>query len=178
MKNNFFSESVKTLSYIFPAEVLISGAKQNSQVLKYKLCPLYKTPQIVTGLKTPLFEKAEEGDIKTIFFSTNLAQYRYIHWKVRLYFVNYKCLGIYRKLFCHIYKLQKVVKKMFAQKKCYLRFQKQNFTINMFKCQRIFTKFDYILGHRSKCNSFYEATITLIPKPEKDATKKTTGQYH
>ena len=27
-------------------------------------------------------------------------------------------------------------------------------------------------------NSFYEATITLIPKPEKDATKKTTGQYH
>ena len=28
-------------------------------------------------------------------------------------------------------------------------------------------------------NSFYEATITLIPKPVKDATKKkTTGQYH
>ena len=28
-------------------------------------------------------------------------------------------------------------------------------------------------------NSFYEATITLILKPEKDATKKkTTGQYH
>ena len=29
-------------------------------------------------------------------------------------------------------------------------------------------------------NSFYEATITLIPKPEKDATKKkkTPGQYH
>jgi len=30
-------------------------------------------------------------------------------------------------------------------------------------------------------NSFYEATITLIPKPYKDAThthKKTTGQYH
>ena len=30
-------------------------------------------------------------------------------------------------------------------------------------------------------NSFYEATITQIPKPEKDATKKekkTTGQYH
>ena len=28
-------------------------------------------------------------------------------------------------------------------------------------------------------NSFYEATITLIPKPDKDATKKkTTGQYH
>ena len=28
-------------------------------------------------------------------------------------------------------------------------------------------------------NSFYEANITLIPKPDKDATeKKTTGQYH
>ena len=28
-------------------------------------------------------------------------------------------------------------------------------------------------------NSFYEATITLIPKPDKDATKKKTiGQYH
>ena len=28
-------------------------------------------------------------------------------------------------------------------------------------------------------NPFYEAIITLIPKPEKDATKKkTTGQYH
>ena len=27
--------------------------------------------------------------------------------------------------------------------------------------------------------SFYEATITLIPKPDKDITKKeTTGQYH
>ena len=29
-------------------------------------------------------------------------------------------------------------------------------------------------------NSFYVATITRIPKPDKDATKKkkTTGQYH
>ena len=28
-------------------------------------------------------------------------------------------------------------------------------------------------------NSFYKATITLIPKPDKDATKKkTTGEYH
>ena len=28
-------------------------------------------------------------------------------------------------------------------------------------------------------NSLYEATITLIPKPDKDATKKqTTSQYH
>ena len=28
-------------------------------------------------------------------------------------------------------------------------------------------------------NSFYDATITLIPKPDKDnQKKKTTGQYH
>ena len=28
-------------------------------------------------------------------------------------------------------------------------------------------------------NSFYQATITLIPKPDKDATKKKTiGEYH
>ena len=28
-------------------------------------------------------------------------------------------------------------------------------------------------------NSFYEATITLVPKPDKGATKrKNTGQYH
>ena len=27
-------------------------------------------------------------------------------------------------------------------------------------------------------NSFYEATITLIPKSDKKNTKKTTGQYH
>ena len=28
-------------------------------------------------------------------------------------------------------------------------------------------------------NSLYEATITLIPEPDKDSTKKkTTGQYH
>ena len=29
-------------------------------------------------------------------------------------------------------------------------------------------------------NSFYEVTVTLIPKPDKDATKKkkTIGQYH
>jgi len=26
-------------------------------------------------------------------------------------------------------------------------------------------------------NSFYEASITLIPKPDKDTTKRTTGQY-
>ena len=27
-------------------------------------------------------------------------------------------------------------------------------------------------------NSFYEATITLVPKPDKDSTKKITGQFH
>ena len=27
-------------------------------------------------------------------------------------------------------------------------------------------------------NSFYETTITLIPKPDKDNKNKTTGQYH
>ena len=27
-------------------------------------------------------------------------------------------------------------------------------------------------------NSFYEATITLIPKPKTTQRKKTTGQYH
>ena len=33
---------------------------------------------------------------------------------------------------------------------------------------------------RKLSNSFYEATITLIPKPDKDATqkRKTIGQYH
>ena len=33
---------------------------------------------------------------------------------------------------------------------------------------------------RTLPNSFYKATITLVPKPDKDNTlkKKTTGQYH
>ena len=36
-----------------------------------------------------------------------------------------------------------------------------------------------IVGERTLPNSFYEATITLIPKPDKDKTKKkTTGQHH
>ena len=36
-----------------------------------------------------------------------------------------------------------------------------------------------IAGEGTLPNSFYEATITLIPKPDKDKTKKkTTGQCH
>ena len=39
--------------------------------------------------------------------------------------------------------------------------------------------FQIIPEERTLPNSFYEATITQIPKPDKDATKKkTTGQYH
>ena len=40
--------------------------------------------------------------------------------------------------------------------------------------------FQKISGEGKFPNSFYEATITLIPKPDKDVThtkKKTTGQY-
>ena len=39
--------------------------------------------------------------------------------------------------------------------------------------------FQKILEEGKLPNSFYEATITLIPQPDKDATKKmeTTGQY-
>ena len=38
--------------------------------------------------------------------------------------------------------------------------------------------FQEIAEEGKLANSFYEATITLIPKPDKDATRKTTGQYH
>ena len=35
------------------------------------------------------------------------------------------------------------------------------------------------IAHRGTLpNSVYEATITLIPKPDKDITKKITDQYH
>ena len=44
----------------------------------------------------------------------------------------------------------------------------------------IFLKlFQKVAEEKALPNSFYEATITLIPKPEKDTTeKKTIGQYH
>ena len=44
----------------------------------------------------------------------------------------------------------------------------------------IFLKlFQKISDEGTLSNSSYEATITLIPKPEKDNTKKKTiGQYH
>ena len=39
--------------------------------------------------------------------------------------------------------------------------------------------FQKIAEEGKRPNSFYEATITLIPNPDKDATKKKTiGQYH
>ena len=40
--------------------------------------------------------------------------------------------------------------------------------------------FQKIAEEGKPANSFYEATITLTPKPDKDATqkKKTMGQYH
>ena len=43
----------------------------------------------------------------------------------------------------------------------------------------LLTLFQNIAEGGTLPNSFYEVTITLIPKPYKDVTKKkTTGQYH
>ena len=44
----------------------------------------------------------------------------------------------------------------------------------------VLTLFQKIAEEGKLLNSFCEATITLIPRPDKDTTqkKKTTGQYH
>ena len=55
----------------------------------------------------------------------------------------------------------------------YQKFRKELTPILLKLFQKIAEEFQKIP------NSFYVATITLIPKPDKDATKKkTTGQYH
>ena len=43
---------------------------------------------------------------------------------------------------------------------------------------RLLKLFQKIAGEETLPNSFYEATITLIPKPKITQKKKTTGQYH
>ena len=55
---------------------------------------------------------------------------------------------------------------------CYQKFREE-LTPNLFKL------FQKIAAEGKLPNSFYEATITLILKPDKDATKKkTTDHYH
>ena len=55
-----------------------------------------------------------------------------------------------------------------------------NSTKNLEKSEHLsYSVFQKISEEDKLPNSFYKATITQIPKPDKDATKKKTiGQYH
>ena len=61
---------------------------------------------------------------------------------------------------------------MASQEKLYQKFREDLIPIPL----KLFQK---IAEEGTLSNSFYEATITPIPKPDKDNTKKKTiGQYH
>ena len=54
----------------------------------------------------------------------------------------------------------------------------ENSTKHIKNLNRSFSNYSpKIEEERTLPNSFYEATITLIPKPDKDTTKKIKGQY-